>query len=160
MCFSQFRITVFTQSRTDLLKHKKSIGSYGRQFDHSIKYLVSIKTSANPSLSFLTLSYLTRRTHPSPIHYTKPQSVLLYSTILNLFIVYQYHLIYKKTNKTKARVVYLPNPTPWTAKPCTAPYPTTPHCTLSNFQNQFFLKSVVLKINIRYEHHTLPYHYL
>ena len=46
-----------------------SIGPYGRQFDHLIKYLVSIKTSANPSLSFPTLPYpilLDAATQPWP----------------------------------------------------------------------------------------------
>ena len=73
--FTQFRITVFTQSRTNLLKHKKSIGPFGRQFDHSIKDLVSIKTSANPSLIFHTLPYptlLDAPSHPTPTHPTKP----------------------------------------------------------------------------------------
>ena len=130
MSFSQFRITVFPQSRIDLLKHKKTIGPYGRQFDRSITYLVSIKTSANASLS--SLPYPTRRTHPTPTHQYKPYSILLYSTILNLFIVYQYYImyptpptqshpsqphhqyyvIYKKKKKIpKANVFYPPNPT-------------------------------------------------
>ena len=98
--FSQFRITVFTQSRIELLKHQKPIGPYARQFDHSVKYLVSIKTSANPSLSFPTISCQTHPSNPDPTHPTKPYSILRYSTILNIFIVHQYYLIYKKATQS------------------------------------------------------------
>ena len=94
VAFSQFRITAFTQSRTYLhTEHKKSIGPYDRQFDHSVKYLVSIKTFVSPSLSFITLPYPSKRTNPTPTHHTKSYSILRYSIILNLFIVHQYNLI-------------------------------------------------------------------
>ena len=94
MSFRQFRITVFLQKRTALLKHKKSIGPYGRQFHHSVKYRESTKKSTNTSLSFLILPYLTllqAPTQPRPIRkigsvrynnlfycYSFPKSILKY----------------------------------------------------------------------------------
>ena len=130
MSLSQFRITVFTQSRTDLLKHNKSIGPYGRQFDHSIKYLVSIQTSANPSLIFLTLSYPTRRTNPTPTHHTKPYFILRYSTILNLFIAHQYNLYIYKKNYPKLE--YSTRKTLHHVPQCNAPYRTAMQRTYPN----------------------------
>ena len=75
--------------------------------DHTIKCLVSIKTSANPSLNFPTL--LDAPIHPTPTHHTKPLFILRYSTLLNLFhctSILSYLQIFTK-NKTKKKK--LPN---------------------------------------------------
>ena len=55
---------------TDRLKHKKSIGLYGRQFHHPVKYRESVDVyQPFPKLPYPTVPYRTlptTRTHPTP----------------------------------------------------------------------------------------------
>ena len=108
---------------------RKSIGLYDRLFGHSIKCLLSIRTSANPSLNFPTLRDVLTQPRPIP-----PNSyfILRYSTFLNLF--YNTSILsYLQTKLFKARIFKSELNLEYSSRQTlhrnckTQPYPTLPY---------------------------------